>query len=283
MSNKLTLNVLINRVEKLPALPHVISLVLRKIDDPRSSITDIAKTLSGDEGLVANVLKLANSAYYGFPRRVVSVTEAVVILGLNTLKSLIYTVLAKDLLGKEVKGYALNKGELWRHSIACAIICREIARKKRLGDIESFFVAGLLHDIGKIVLDEYLQPEYEEVVKRISESLEPFNVIEKEILGFDHQEVGGLLAKRWNLPDFLVSAISHHHDIESITTLSSEVVHVGDGITLMMGYGLGIDGLMYQLSQDLLEEFGLSDESKLEEFISYVDNLLTAAYQFFEL
>ncbi|MBC7319928.1 HDOD domain-containing protein [bacterium] len=283
MSNKLTLNVLINRVEKLPALPHVISLVLRKIDDPRSSITDIAKTLSGDEGLAANVLKLANSAYYGFPRRVVSVTEAVVILGLNTLKSLIYTVLAKDLLGKEVKGYALNKGELWRHSIACAIICREIARKKRLGDIESFFVAGLLHDIGKIVLDEYLQPEYEEVVKRTSESLEPFNVIEKEILGFDHQEVGGLLAKRWNLPDFLVSAISHHHDIENITTLSSKVVHVGDGITLMMGYGLGIDGLMYQLSQDLLEEFGLSDESKLEEFISYVDNLLTAAYQFFEL
>lgn len=283
MNNKLTLNMLINRIERLPALPHVISLVLRKIDDPRSSISDIAKALSGDEGLVANILKLANSAYYGFPRRVVSVTEAVVILGLNTLKSLIYTVLAKDLLGKEVKGYALNKGDLWRHSIACAIICREIARKKRLWDVESFFVAGLLHDIGKIILDEYLQPEYEEVVKKISESLEPFNVIEKELLGFDHQEVGGLLAKKWNLPDFLISAISHHHDIENITTISSKVVHVGDGITLMMGYGLGIDGLMYQLSQDILEEFGLGDESSLEEFISYIDNLLTAAYQFFEL
>lgn len=283
MSNKLTLNVLINRIERLPALPHVISLVLRKIDDPRSSISDIAKTLSGDEGLVANILKLANSAYYGFPRRVVSITEAIVILGLNTLKSLIYTVLAKDLLGKEVRGYALNKGDLWRHSIACAIICREIARKKRLGDAESFFVAGLLHDIGKIVLDEYLQPEYEEVVKKTSESLEPFNVIEKDLLGFDHQDVGGLLAKKWNLPDFLISAINHHHNIENITTTSSKVVHVGDGITLMMGYGLGIDGLMYQLSQDILEEFELGNESSLEEFISYIDNLLTAAYQFFEI
>lgn len=103
------------------------------------------------------------------------------------------------------------------------------------------------------------------------------------MLGFDHQEVGGLLAKKWNLPDFLVSAISHHHDIENITAVSSKVVHVGDGITLIMGYGLGIDGLMYQLSQDIMEEFGLDNESSLEEFISYIDNLLTAAYQFFEL
>jgi len=283
MSNKLTLERLIDRVEKLPALPHVISLALRKIDDPRSSITDIARALSGDEGLVANILKLANSAYYGFPRRVVSVTEAIVILGLNTLKSLIYTTLAKDFLGKEVKGYSLDKGELWRHSIACAIICREIARKRRLGDIEAFFVAGLLHDIGKIVLDEYLQPEYDEVVKRISESLEPFNVIEKELLGFDHQEAGGLLAKRWNLPEFLISAISNHHEPEKMVAVSSKVVHVGDSITLMMGYGVGIDGLMYSLSGSILEELGFVDESSLETFISYVDNLLTAAYQFFEL
>lgn len=283
MSNKLTLDKLLDRIDKLPALPNVISMALRKIEDARSSITDIARAISADDGLVANILKLANSAYYGFPRRVVSVTEAIVILGLNTLKSLIYTTLAKDILGKEVKGYALDKGELWRHSIACAIISREIARKRRLGDIEAFFTAGLLHDIGKTVLDEYIQPEYGEVVSRVSESKVPFNVIEKELLGFDHQEVGGLLAKKWNLPDFLTSAIRYHHNPEETDSISAKVVHVSDGITLMMGYGLGIDGLMYSISGDILEGLGFKDESSLEDFISYVDKLLVAAYQFFEL
>lgn len=283
MSGKLTLDRVVNRIEKFPALPHIISLVLKKIDDPRSSIADITRTLSADEGLVANVLKLANSAYYGFPRRIVSVTEAVVILGLNTLKSLIYTTLAKNVLGKEVKGYALDRGELWRHSVACGIICREIARKNRLGDIEAYFVAGLLHDIGKVILGEYLEEEYEEIVKRVSESSQPFNIIEREILGFDHAEVGGLLAKKWNLPEFLVEAIRYHHNPEKSKLLSASVVNVGDSIALLMGYGLGIDGLMYEISQETLEKFGLSSEEALESFISYVDKFLIAAYQFFEL
>ncbi len=283
MSEKLTLDRIINRIEKFPALPYVISLSLKKIDDPRSSIVDITRAISGDEGLVANVLKLANSAYYGFPRRIISVTEAVVILGLNTLKSLIYTTLAKDVLGKEVEGYALDRGELWRHSIACGIICREIARKNRLGDIEAYFVAGLLHDIGKIILGEYLEEEYEEIIKRVSESLQPFNIIEREVLGFDHAEMGGLLAKKWNLPDFLIEAIRYHHSPEKSELLSPSVVNVGDGIALMMGYGLGIDGLMYQISEEALAKFGLAKEEALEEFISYADRSLTAAYQFFEL
>lgn len=283
MSEKLTLDTLINKIEKLPALPYVISLVLRKIEDPRSSINDITKAMSGDEGLVANILKLANSAYYGFPRRIVSVTEAVVILGLNTLKSLVYTTLAKDILGKEVKGYALDRGELWRHSIACGIVCREIARKNKLGDIEAYFVAGLLHDIGKVVLGEYLEKEYEEIVRRANESMKPFNEIEQEVFGFDHAEVGGLLAKKWNLPEFLIDAIRYHHSPEEGKTPGSKVVNVGNSITLMMGYGLGIDGLMYEISEEAMNSFGISNEEELEKFIAYVDKLLIAAYQFFEL
>lgn len=283
MSEKLTLDTLVNRIENLPALPYVISLVIKKIEDPRSSISDITKAMSGDEGLVANVLKLANSAYYGFPRRIVSITEAVVILGLNTLKSIVYTTLAKNMLGREVKGYALDRGELWRHSVACGIICREIARKNRLGDIEAYFVAGLLHDIGKIVLGDYLEKEYEEVVRLVNESLKPFNEIEREVLGFDHAEVGGLLAKKWNLPEFLVDAIRYHHCPEEGKTLGSKVVNVGNSITLMMGYGLGIDGLMYEISGEAMDRFGISNEEELEKFIAYVDKLLIAAYQFFEL
>ncbi|MGC8718215.1 MAG: HDOD domain-containing protein, partial [bacterium] len=241
------------------------------------------RAISGDEALVANVLKLANSAYYGFPRRVVSITEAIVILGLNTLRSVIYTYFSKNYLNREVKGYSLAKGELWRHSIACAIISREIARKNRLGDIESYFVAGVLHDIGKIIIGEYLEGEYETVIRRVTEENLPFDIVEKEVLGFSHPQIGGVLAKRWNLPEFLIDGIRYHHEPERGTTLASSVVHIADSITLMMGYGVGSDGLFYPISEELLERFKLSGEENFDSFISYVENLLTAAYQFFEI
>ncbi|HON72598.1 MAG TPA: HDOD domain-containing protein, partial [bacterium] len=149
--------------------------------------------------------------------------------------------------------------------------------------LQGLYIGGLLHDIGKIVLGEYLEEQYEEIVKRVSESLQPFNIIESEVLGFDHAEMGGLLAKRWNLPEFLIEAIRYHHSPEKSKLLSPSVVNVGDGIALMMGYGVGIDGLMYQISEEALARFGLAKEEALEEFISYVDRSLTAAYQFFEL
>jgi len=283
MEKKLSMEEIIKKIDRLPPIPTIVSLVLKTMDDPRSSVMDITRAISGDEALVANVLKLANSAYYGFPRRVASITEAIVILGLNTLRSLIYTYFSRDLLNKEVKGYSLAKGELWRHSISCAIISREIARRNRLGDIESYFVAGLLHDIGKIIIGEYLENEYETVIRRVTEENLPFDVVEREVLGFSHPQIGGLLAKRWNLPEFLIDGIRYHHEPERGITLASSVVHIADSITLMMGYGIGADGLFYPISEELLERFKLSGEENFEGFISYLDNLLTAAYQFLEI
>jgi len=283
IEKRINIDEIVKKIDRLPPVPNVVSLVLRTMDDPKSSVMDITRTMTGDEALVANVLKLANSAYYGFPRRIASVTEAVVILGLNTLRSLIYTYFSKGLLSKEVRGYSLGKGELWKHSISCAIICREIARKNKLGDIESYFVAGLLHDIGKIVIDEYLETEYEKVIQRVTEEGLPFNVVEKEVLGFSHPQIGGILAKRWNLPEFLVDGIRYHHEPENGSTLASSVTHIGDSIALMMGYGIGADGLFYPISEELLERFNLSSAENFEGFISYVENLLTAAYQFFEI
>jgi putative nucleotidyltransferase with HDIG domain len=283
MEKRINMNEIVKRIDRLPPIPNIVSLVLKAMDDPRSSVMDITRAMTGDEALVANVLKLANSAYYGFPRRIASVTEAIVILGLNTLRSLIYTYFSKGLLSKEVRGYSLGKGELWKHSISCAIICREIARKNRLGDIESYFIAGLLHDIGKIIIGEYLESEYETVIRRVTEENLPFDVIEKEVLGFSHPQIGGILAKRWNLPEFLVDGIRYHHEPENGTTLASSATHIADSITLMMGYGIGSDGLFYPISEELLKKFKLSGEENFESFISYVENLLTAAYQFFEI
>lgn len=251
--------------EAIP-LPATTLRIIKLINDPRSTAEDVGRVLETDQALTARVLRVANSAYYGMPRQVASAKDAVVMLGHNTLRSLIFTASVAGVLGRRVTGYALGEGELWRHSVNVAGAARLVARVKHPALAEEAYVGGLLLDIGKIVLDQYLQEEFALANSTAVEEGISFVEAERQVFGADHAEIGGLLAEKWNLPPALVEAIRYHHDpvaAKSAPELAS-IVHVADLIATELGIGIGSDGLQYPSVGEAFDLAGVDPESYVD-------------------
>jgi putative nucleotidyltransferase with HDIG domain len=270
---------LVQTIRDLPALPEVVVRVMRMAEDPRSDTQSIARVIATDQAMAARVLKLANSAFYGLPRRVSTLSEAVVILGLRTIKNLAIAASTFELLNREVAGYWLQRGELWRHSLACAIGAQWIARKVRLPVIEEAFVAGLLHDIGKVAINLFVREQFDQIMERALQDRIPFVEAEQMVLGFNHAMAGGLIAEKWNLPPSLVSVIRYHHQPSSAPDRLPMVsaVHLADILSITMGIGIGGDGLYYTLEEGTLAMFGL-EQADIDELCEHiVDQMAQAA------
>lgn len=243
----------------LPALPKVVDKVLGLINDPESDIDDISAAITTDQVLTFRVLKMANSAYFGFSRRVFSVREALAILGLNMTRNLVLAVSAFSIMNKEIAGYVLEKGGLWKHSITTAMLAKEIAERTKCCSSEKAFTTGLLHDIGKVVINTYIAPQLQEITELTLTKKVPFMKAEEAILGFNHAQLGGRVASYWKLPEDMVDAIEYHHEPVYAATDSklAAVVHIADALCMIMGVGLGGDGLMYCVDGEALQLTGL--------------------------
>lgn len=198
------LNDLINSLNEVPAMPNVIVHALNLMKDPDSSTKELAKIISYDQSLSTKVLTLVNSAYYGFPQQITSISRALTIIGMSKAKNIIVTVAMKPML--------IGQGdkELWKHSIKTAVGCEYIAKYLKIMDPDEAFVIGFLHDLGKVVLtlkDSNLYNKVKDLVKTGTD------IIETEQLFFstDHCHMGSLLAKKWQLPLLLANAIKYHH------------------------------------------------------------------------
>ena len=231
--------------EAIP-LPQTTVFLIRLLNQPESTVDDLTDVLEQDQALSARMLRVANSAYYGLPRQVTSLREAVVMLGRNTLRGLVFTASVMGVLGRQVTGYSLGQGDLWRHSISTAQAARFLADRAGVHPDEAY-VAGLLHDIGKIVLDQYMQEEFGEAMDLTRERGVPFDEAERRVFGVDHAEIGGALAEHWDLPSMLVEAIRYHHrPLEAgVAPALTAAIHVADIVCLELGVGLGRDGLQY--------------------------------------
>ncbi len=268
---------LVRQVRGLPALPDAVTRVIHLTDDPRAGLSDVARALASDQGLAARVLKLANSAFYGSSRRIGTVSEAVVILGMRTTRNLTMATSCQEMLEREVQGYFLPRGALWRHSLACAAAAQHLARRAHFRGVEEAFVAGLLHDIGKVIMSAYLKAEFAQVLTRVARGEMTFSDAEREVLGFDHAEAGARLLERWNLPDSLVTAVRcHHAPSTSANSPLAALVHIADTICLTLGIGLGIDGLAYALDPGALAMLNLT-EADFEQVASQTCDTLSEA------
>lgn len=276
---KISLEKIVSEVEDLPALPQVTIQVMKIADDPKATAQDMNNAIIQDQALTAKVLKLANSAYYGFSRKVSTVTEATVMLGFKAVKSIVLAASVSGMMSREVTGYALAPGELWQHSLACAIACRMIARKVKYPVPDIAYTAGLLHDIGKVILNHHVEGVYHEVVEKIEAGNTSFYDTEVEILGFSHADVGAKVAAKWNLPEELAEAIAHHHDPEKavVNPKLTAIVHTADALCMMLGIGLGIDGLYYPLSEAAMKTINLTSGDSEELLSSLVDVLESEA------
>ncbi|QQY80076.1 putative nucleotidyltransferase with HDIG domain [Keratinibaculum paraultunense] len=274
MGNK-KLNYIISKVDDMPVLPDRIKKIIAITEDPDSTIQDLEKEILKDQSLTSKILKLANSAYYGYPRKIDTVSQATILLGFQTIKSMALASTVSKMMSNELKGYALGKNDLWTQSQTCAIISRYIAKEVKFPNPETAYIAGLLRDIGKTILNFYVEKEYHAIINKVESEKIPFLEAEEEILGFNHAQVGEKIAIKWNFPEELVEAIGLHHSPEkaTINPILVSIVHIADAITMMMGISIGADGLAYNFSPFALEKLNLTPND-LERLISQSHDLI---------
>ncbi len=245
----------------MPAMSSTIVKLSRMINDPEADIEEVANTLQLDPGVTANVLKLANSAALGLPRKVGSVKEAVVRIGLKQLYHIVVSSSIKPMVDKPLDGYELDEGLYWRHSIAVATASEILATTCRKIE-KNAFTGGILHDIGKQIVSRFIQQNNESFYKE-EEGDETFDTVEQNLLGIDHSELGATLMERWQFPSSLINAVRFHHqpDLAQEDQVLVDLVHVGDAICSSGGLGIGRDGLQYEISNGAMERLGLIDET----------------------
>ena len=189
--SKIPLIKLLNKIKELPPLPESIPQILEIIRRPDSSAQDLARVFERDPTLTASILKLANSSFYGFNREISTISHAIVCLGFDTIKSIALAASTQDMLNDGLSAYKLEKGMLWQHSTTCAICARMVAQRIKYRDCEEAYIAGLLHDIGKIILSSFAEEQYDQILEKTKDNKTPFNIAEQEVLGYDHPQIGG--------------------------------------------------------------------------------------------
>lgn len=211
-----SLAIKVARSENLPVLPQVATAVLKLADDPNASARNLEKLIERDPALAAKTLRVANSSYYGLSN-VSTIARAISLLGLNTIRSLVISVSYQQMISGRVSAKNFDKVAFWSHSLAVATAARILGKMQRPEKSEELYIAGMMHDVGWLVLDRFYPGELEEAI-RISQ-LEKIPMYESEtrLLGFHHGAVGGLLAEKWGLPLSLRHSIKYHHDVAEDT------------------------------------------------------------------
>jgi putative nucleotidyltransferase with HDIG domain len=253
-SQKKQVEKLVAKVAELKPLPSTIVAALRLMDDPDASMEQVSSVISVDQAITARLLKFSNSAYYGTVQPVTTVHEALCRFGFRKTKNILLAATYSSLLGRRLAGYNLGRGELWRHSVAVAATAQRFSSQVSYPSPDEAYIAGLLHDIGKLVLDQYRKVNWDQLLAAgLAENLSLI-AAEEMLLGMNHVQVGGLLAKTWGLPPCLVDAITHHHYPPMATTSPqlAAIVHVADVICLRLGIGFTHQQFLPQANPEAL-------------------------------
>ena len=236
--NKTTVAELVKGINGLVTLPDVFIRINQLVEDPDSSAADIAKAVSQDPSFTVRLLRVANSPFYGFSSTIDTVSRAVAVIGTSQIRNLaLATAVARSFEG--LPNDLVSMENFWHHSLYCALVARILARRVtvRKCDSEAVFTAGLLHDIGELVIFNRLPTQAKESLLMVLDSGDeiPVYQAENQVMGFDHSNVGGELARQWSLPPMLEECIAYHHDVQQAQSypLETAVVHIANILALM--------------------------------------------------
>ncbi len=254
------------RIEKhidgFKEMPPLCRNLLVYLDDPDVDFKTIRDTVQYDPGLTANVLRLANSVYFGAAHEVNSLQSALVRLGMRRIFELVLTLTISPRLVTALPGYGLEARELLRHSIWTAVAAQELARLLEMQDADTVFTVGLLHDLGLLLLDPFIEEQKEAFEQILGRQRISFDRAEQEILGMDHAEAGARILTRWQLGSEIADGVMLHHapELAQDHRFLVYLVHLADMLSLSEGIGTGIYGLHFSVSREPVKALGLKKE-----------------------
>ncbi len=271
MSKAEKLKAITKRMQSLPTLPFVVEKFTAMVEEPDASAKEVGQLIASDQILGAKVLRLVNSPFYGFPGRISSISHAIILLGFDVIKGVVFSASVFELMEKSMVG-------LWEHSLGSAIVAGTISRQLGLEDPEEISTAALLHDIGKVLVKVSLSEDYDQIAGLVEQKGIAFKDAEQEILGVDHSSVGSWLAKEWNLPEKLAVPIACHHDFESAVSLRERVavVHIANSIVRTFGVGNGGDMWVPRINPKAWDFLNM-DRLDLDELMLLIKNDLEEA------
>jgi putative nucleotidyltransferase with HDIG domain len=269
-------------IQDLPTLPSVVLKLNSMIRSPRTSAQQVGNLISNDPALTAKALKLVNSAFYGFPRKITNITHAIVILGFQKVRDIVLAASMFDLFrGKRTVGF--HQGEFWEHTLVTALAAETLAKELGSPEAPDAFVSGLLHDIGKLILAIHGSKEYEAVRKLSKEQDTPSYNAETLLLGFNHSDIGSWLGEKWQFPEKIVGSIRLHHAPEAAREYRelNNIIHVADILARAIDLSPNREKIPV-ISNDVWNEFRMN-ERMLDNVYVKIGEGIDKAKDFFAL
>lgn len=270
----------VQTIIQLPALPAIAAQVVEMVENPKTSASEIGRIISMDPGLTAKVLKIANSAFYGFPKKISTVDFAIIVLGFETLREIVISISLVTALQDKQDSIA-NSQQFWDHAIYTGVIGRRLARDLGYRVSGEVFVGGLLHDMGISVLSQYFRGEYDRIAGIVRGTNRTWLEAENSVLGVTHAEIGGWLAERWNFPSPLVEAVSMHH--EPLQAKENPelvgIIHCADVIANRLLHDSSEWDNGVDFNPAVLERLHLDNPVVLQEYITLYSEIIEADMQ----
>jgi putative nucleotidyltransferase with HDIG domain len=257
---------ILSRLSSVSAIPTASVDLIRLVQEPDAPNSKLAQAIEYDPSLTSNLLRLANSAYFGYARAVSTVRDAIFLLGRNEIFQLVVASVVGKMTQQSLKGYILSPSELWDHLMGVAVVSRRLGEALHQKIPSYTFTAGLLHDIGKVVLGTFGEVDPEPILDFAEQERTDLASAEKQILGIDHAEVGARLLESWNLPAYLSEVVRWHHEPESDPgqAIVAGLVHVADALCIEAGIGTSASAHFRRLAEEVLWKARLETHTSTE-------------------
>lgn len=275
---------LVRRIEDLPTLPRTVVRIGELVDNPHASARDLAGVVTEDQVLTARLLKLVNSSFYGFPRRISTVTDAVVLVGFDAIRNLLLTTSIFDLFSARDRRHARVLEAMWDHALGCGVGAKVIGAHLQADNLEELFVCGLLHDIGKLIEIVHLPDAFARIVALARRDGLLLHDAEARVLGTTHTAIGQRLARHWNLSERLCRVIAHHHVPREAGRYSREaaIVHLADLLCRALDLGSGGDDRVPELDRPAWDSLDLAID-RLDDIVADMVDAFDDLRQFLHL